>query len=78
MAKAYAQAVHPRAFIEGQLVLRRAEHVTRNLSRPSKFAPKWEGPYFIREAHNSGYYYLPKEDGIVLEDPGKWLKQYYA
>ena len=80
MAKAYAQTIHPRAFTEGQLVLRTIEHVRRNLLGPSKFAPKWEGPYIIREAHNSGYYYLSKEDGIVLEDPinEKWLKQYYA
>ena len=80
MAKAYAQAVHPRAFTEGQLVLRTAKHVRRNLPEPSKFALKWEGPYIIREAHDSGYYYLSKEDGIVLEDPinEKCLKQYYA
>ena len=80
IAKAHAQAVYSRAFTKRQLVLRRAEHVRRNLPRPSKFAPKWEGPYIIKETHNSGYYYLSKEDGIVLEDPinEKWLKQYYA
>ena len=80
MTKAYAQAVHLRAFTEGQLVLRTAEHIRRNLPGPSKFAPKWEGPYIIREAHDSGYYYHSKEDGTVLEDliNGKWLKQYYA
>ena len=80
MTKAYAQAVQPRAFIEGQLVLRIAEHVRRNLPGPSKFAQKWEGPYIIRKAHESGYYYLTKEDGTVLIEPinGKWLKQYYA
>ena len=61
-------------------MLRIVEHVIRNLLGPSKFASKWEGPYIIREAHDSGYYYLSKEDGIVLEDPinEKWLKQYYA
>ncbi|KAK4566053.1 hypothetical protein RGQ29_002306 [Quercus rubra] len=65
MTKAYAQVVRPRAFTEGQLVLRIAEH---------------EGPYIIRKAHESGYYYLTKEDGTVLIEPinGKWLKQYYA
>ena len=80
MTKAYAQAVRPRAFTEGQLVLRTAEHVRRNLPRPSKFAPKWEGPYIIKKAHESGYYYLTKEDGTVLTEPinGKWLKQYYV
>ena len=62
------------------MVLRAAEHVRKNLPRPSKFAPKWEGPYIIKKAHDSGYYYLTKEDGMVLIDPinGKWLKQYYA
>ena len=49
MAKAYAQTVHPRAFTKGQLVLRITEHVRKTL-------PEWEGPYIIKEAHNSGYY----------------------
>ena len=59
--------------------MRMAEHVRRNLLGPSKFGPKWEGPYIIRKAHESGNYYLTKEDGIVLTEPinGKWLKQYY-
>ena len=80
MAKAYAQAVYPKAFTKGQLVLRTTKHVRRNLPGPSKFAPKWEGLYIIKEAHDSGYYYLSKENGTILEDPinGKWLKQYYA
>ena len=80
MTRAYAQAVQPRTFTEGQLVLRMAEHVRRNLSGSSKFAQKWEGPYIIRTAHESEYYYLTKEDGTVLTEPinGKWLKQYYA
>ena len=80
MTRAYAQAVHPRTFTKGQLVLRMVEYVRRNLLGPSKFTPKWEGPYIIRTAHESGYYYLTKEDGTVLTEPinGKWLKQYYA
>ena len=80
MTRAYPQAVRPRMFTERKLVLRMVEHVRRNLSGPSKFTPKWEGPYIISAAHESGYYYLTKEDGIVLTEPinGKWLKQYYA
>ena len=80
MTRAYAQAVRLRVFTKGQMELRTAEHVRRNLPGPSKFAPKWEGPYIIREAHYSGYYYLTKEDGTVLIEPinGKWLKQYYT
>ena len=68
MAKAYAHAVHPRAFTEGQMVLKAIEHVRKNVPGPSKFALKWEGPYIIRKAHVSGYYYLTKEDGTVLID----------
>ena len=80
MTRAYAQAVRLRVFTKGQMVLRTTEHVRRNLPGPSKFAPKWGGPYIIREAHDSGYYYLTKEDGTVLTESinGKWLKQYYA
>ena len=80
MTRAYAQAVRPRMFTEGQLVLRKTEHMRRNLSGPSKFTPKWEGLYIISAAHESGYDYLTKEDGTVLTEPinGKWLKQYYA
>ena len=80
MTRAYAQAVHPRTFTKGQLVLRMVEYVRRNLLGPSKFTPKWEGPYIIRAARESGYYYLTKEDGTVLTESinGKWLKQYYA
>jgi len=61
-------------------MLRAAEHVRKNVAGPSKFSPKWEGPYIIKEAHDSGYYYLTKEDGIALMDPinEKWLKQYYV
>ena len=69
MTREYAQAVHPRVFTNGQLVLRTTRHVRRNLPGPSKFAPKWKGAYIIREAHDSGYYYLTKEDGTVLTEP---------
>ena len=80
MTRAYAQVVHPRTFTEGQLVLRMAKHVRRNLPGPSKFSPKWEGPYIIRTAHENVYYYLTKEDRTVLTElvNGKWLKQYHA
>ena len=80
MTRAYAQAVRPRTFTEGKLVLRMTEHLRRDLLKPSKFTPKWEGLYIIRTTHESGYYHLTKEDGTVLTEPinGKWLKQYYA
>ena len=69
-----------RMFTEEQLVLRTADHVRRGMAGPSKFSPKWEGPFVTREAHTSGYYHLAQMDGKDLMDliNGKWLKRYYA
>uniref|UniRef100_A0A2N9HG17 RNA-directed DNA polymerase n=1 Tax=Fagus sylvatica TaxID=28930 RepID=A0A2N9HG17_FAGSY len=36
------------------------------------FTPNWEGPYVIREAHDSGYYRLSKADGTILGRPNQW------
>ena len=67
-------------FTEGQLVLKVVDYVKRGMTESSKFAPKWEGPLVIREAHQSRYYRLTQMDGRDLMDPinGKWLKCYYA
>uniref|UniRef100_A0A2N9FIH6 Integrase catalytic domain-containing protein n=1 Tax=Fagus sylvatica TaxID=28930 RepID=A0A2N9FIH6_FAGSY len=80
MANVYSKALRVRIFAEGQMVLKAAEFVRRNLPSPSKFSPNWDGPYIIREAHGSGYYRLSKSDGTTLADPinGKWLKHYYS
>ena len=47
-----------KVFAEGQHVLNVADYVRRGMAGPSKFTPKWEGPFVIREAHQSGYYRL--------------------
>ena len=62
------------------MVLKAADHIKRNLSAPSKFAPSWEGPYLIREASASGYYNLATTEAESLTEPinGKWLKLHYA
>ena len=80
MTEAYSRTTKERVFVEGQLVLKVADYVRRGMAGPSKFAPKWEGPFVIREAHPSGYYRLAQMDGKDLMDPinGKWLKRYYA
>ena len=61
-------------------MLRTSNHVQRGLVGPSKFSPKWEGPFMLREANASGYYRLAQMDGKDLMDPinGKWLKHYYT
>ena len=80
MANAYNKVMKARTFVNGQMVLKAADHVRRNLSTPSKFVPNWVGPYLVREANESGYYRLATTDGEVLAEPvnGKWLKLYYA
>ena len=80
MTEAYAKITKERVFTEGQLVLKVTDYVRRGMAGPSKFAPKWEGPPVIREAHQNGYYRLTQMDGRDLMDPinGKWLKCYYA
>ncbi|XP_050266549.1 uncharacterized protein LOC126710213 [Quercus robur] len=80
MTNAYNKVMKARTFVMGQMVLKAADHMRRNLSAPSKFAPSWEGPYLVGEANDSGYYRLSTADGKVLAEPinGKWLMMYYA
>jgi len=80
MTEAYGRTTKDRVFVEGQLALKATNHVRRGRARPSKFSPKWEGPFMVREAHASGYYHLAQINGKNLMDPtnGKWLKCYYA
>ena len=80
MIETYGRMTKKRVFAEGQLILKVADYVKQGMAGPSKFAPKWEGPLVIREAHQSGYYRLTQMNGRNLIDPinGKWLKRYYA
>ena len=80
MTEAYDKMTKERVFAERQLVLKVADYVRRGMAGPSKFEPKWEGPFVIREAHQSGYCCLTQMDGTDLMDPinKKWLKRYYA
>ena len=80
MNEAYGRTIKEKVFVEDQLILRTPDHVQRGLAGPSKFSPKWEGPFMIREANASGYYRLTQMNGRDLVDPinGKWLKHNYA
>ena len=42
MTEAYGRMTKERVFAEGQLVLKEADYVRRDMTGPSKFAPKWE------------------------------------
>ena len=50
MTEAYSRMTK-RECSGGQLVLKVVDYVRRGMAGPSKFAPKWEGPLVIREAH---------------------------
>ena len=80
MTEAYSRMTKEWVFVEGQLVLKTADHDRRGMAGPSKFSPKWEGPFIVREAHASGYYRLAQMNRKDLMDPSndKWLKRYYA
>ncbi|CAL9011859.1 unnamed protein product [Prunus brigantina] len=80
VTQAYNRTVKPRSFKQGDLVLKVVEHVRRQVSGPSKFAPQWEGPFAIKEVYSSGYYRLVSVKEGTLTDPvnGKWLKFYYC
>ena len=80
MTEACDRTIKEKVFTEGQLVPKTMDHVRKGLARPSKFSPKWEGPFVIRKANASGYYRLAQRDKKDLVDPinGKWLKSYYT
>ena len=80
MTETYGRITKERVFAEGQLMLKMVDHVRPGMAGPSKFSPKWEGPFIVREAHASGYYRLAQMNRKDLMDPsnGKWLKRYYA
>ncbi|XP_059664251.1 uncharacterized protein LOC132310027 [Cornus florida] len=79
VARAYNATVHPRAFQEGDLVLKTATHVMRNLSAP-KFTPKWESPFEVKAANPSGYYDIGRmrSNKVLGTFNAKWLKKYYS
>ncbi|XP_075665256.1 uncharacterized protein LOC142634897 [Castanea sativa] len=58
MTEAYGRMTRERVFVERQLVLKAVDHVRKSMVEPSKFSPKWKGPFVIRKAHASGYYRL--------------------
>lgn len=57
VSNAYNKKVRPWTFTVSDIVLKAAGHVQKRLS-VSKFAPKWEGPYVIHEAYNSGNVFI--------------------
>lgn len=76
---AYNKRVKARPLKVSDLVLKATGHIQKG-SSASKFSPKWEGPYIIREAYNSGYFLISRLDweGYLAPINGKWLKMYFT
>ncbi|XP_072058029.1 uncharacterized protein [Arachis hypogaea] len=79
IARQYNKSVKSRAFVKGDLVLRKTK-ATRKPPSHGKLAANWEGPYRISEVLGNGAYILELIDGQVL--PNTWnvssLKKFYS
>lgn len=78
ISKTYNKRVRPWPLNVGYLVLEAPGHVKKGLNA-SKFAPKWEVLYIIREPHDGGYYWsldLINSEGYLAPINAKWLKLY--
>nr|MCH9869276.1 reverse transcriptase-like protein [Serratia marcescens] len=75
-ARYHNRRVRPRAFQQGDLVLRNVEATGKHLG---KLDPAWEGPFVIQDVLPRGAYHLINSDGT--EVPRSWnaehLKKYY-
>ncbi|PWA45848.1 hypothetical protein CTI12_AA501430 [Artemisia annua] len=61
MANYYNKRVCPKSFKPGNHVIRRNE-VSKAVGQ-GKLAPKWEGPYTIRQANDNDSYLLTTVEG---------------
>jgi len=79
MSRAFDKCVKRRSFKEGDLVLAviRPMNITHKMQ--SKFEPKWEGPYIVKDVYSSGAYRIISPDGEYYQTTvnGKFLKRYY-
>lgn len=80
MSRAFDKRVKRRSFKEGDLILAviRPMNITHKMQ--SKFEPKWEGPYIVKDVYSSGAYRIISPDGEYCPPPvnGKILKRYFA
>ncbi|KAG5557800.1 hypothetical protein RHGRI_007890 [Rhododendron griersonianum] len=74
----YNKGVVPRVFKVGDLVWKATVAIKKDLKTP-KFTPRWEGPYEVIGASESGYYHLAcVEDGFWTGAVNsKYFKKFY-
>jgi len=70
--------VHPRSFVEGDLVLLYDQ--AKDKLGIGKLEPMWLGPYIVKKVLQKGAYELIDYEGNSLGKPrnGLYLKKYYA
>ena len=76
---AYDKQVRPRMFVEGETVMKAVDAVMRKQAM-AKWAPKWEGPFIVQEAHPNGHCILLNPETGKKTGPinFKYVKKYYA
>eukprot|EP00253_Pinus_taeda_P019476 PITA_19476 len=74
----FDNAVNPRSFIEGDLVLLYDQ--ANDKLGAGKLEPMWHGPYIVKSVLQKGAYELIDYEGNPLDRPrnGLYLKKYYA
>eukprot|EP00253_Pinus_taeda_P016268 PITA_16268 len=74
----FDHTVHPRSFVEGDLVLLYDQ--ANDKMGVGKFEPMWHGPYIVKRVLQKGAYELIDYEGNPLDKPrnGLYLKKYYA
>ena len=78
LAKAFNKKVRPPSFQVGDQVLALKRPIIMTHKTESKFSPKWEGPYAVREVYSNGAYKMVDGQGVrVGPINGKFFKRYY-
>lgn len=74
----FNKTVGPKKFQVGDWVLKKVSLMIKD-SVEGKFAPKWEGPYWVVKCHKKGAYHLKSEAGKMLLRAwnAKHQKKYY-
>ncbi|XP_055960308.1 uncharacterized protein LOC130015005 [Mercurialis annua] len=67
MIKAHAKKMGPREFQEGDLVLRK--YSPRHTDYRGKWAPRYEGPFVVKNAFSGGFLILTTMDGEEFPSP---------
>ena len=78
LSRAFNKKVRPRSFQVGDQVLAVRRPIIMTHKTGSKFTPKWDGPYVVREVYLNGAYKIVDIEGVrVGPINGRFLKRYF-